>query len=385
MKLKNIFFFISIISLITILASPANCESVSYGITNNNAHNEEDIIVAERDVVSFYISPNIGNTANVTLILFHEGWVINTGNSTKNITISSLIPKDKDKQVFNYPLFGQEAIMPQSIIQDNYGSYNVTLLGLPAIEKNGSGTNYIWRDVTLGPKEAVIVAYANFYEDGSAVYNLTQVKLPGLTLLRSYNYNNSHLDISFTLQNVGQHRLQKPRLVLFIPEEVDGKVIFYSNEISVNNFSRADIYEKTYYNDGTGKMSKGHMFLSNFPEYLDVNDRFNFQVAINGTEESKGILVPSFIISYIADYDPYNITQEVSRLSPQLAITSTSKINVTKFYYYEVSLAIPEKQFIYVTGESNSGDDNNLYILGILFTILLMLCLIVYVYKKLKK
>ncbi len=337
-----------------------------HGETTSNS----SLIIAERDTLSFYLQPNLDTTANLTPIIFHEAWIINNGNLSKNITINNFVPRKYYKKVFAYPSFGKRALMQQSIIPDYFNPKSIKVLDEPVIIEEGNTINYTWDNVKIDPMEAVVAAYANYYEDSSEIYEQNMINLPSVSIIRSYDSNDSFFIMNYTVENTGALRLHAPKFILFFPEKANGTQLIEPSNVSVNSPCKMDIFENTSYNDGTGYFSDGHMVLSHCPEYLESNGQLNFLIEVKGKVENPGKLIPSLVIGFTVDSDLYNNTGQMLRIWPETKITSNEKINVTRFYYYETSLALPENKFFVVSPVKSVVPDITMRIL--IFTLISM-------------
>lgn len=350
-KLSLIYYFFIFSMIFNFTLYPAYGETKSNSsliIADSTNRFNNSLIIAERDVLSFYILPNSDTTANLTPIIFHEAWIINNDNQSKNITVYNSIPKKNYKKVFRYPFFGKRALMPQSMIPAYFNPKSTKVLDEPMIIEGRDEINYTWNNVKVDPMEAVIVAYANYYEDGSEIYRQNIIDLPSVSITRFYDSYDSLYIMNYTLKNTGALRLHAPKFILFFPEKVNGTQLIEPSNVSVSSLCKTDIFENTSYNDGTGYFSNGHMVLSHCPEYLESNGLLNFLIEVKGKVENSGKLIPSLVIGFKADSDLSNKTGQMMRIWPETKIISEETINVSRFYYYETSLAIPENKFFVV-------------------------------------
>ena len=387
-KFSFIYFFIfSVLLYFTIpnvycengYKSSPNAAEVEYGFNNS-------LVIAERDILSFYLTPNINTTANLTLIIYHEAWIINYDNVSKCINISNPIPREKYKKVFIYPVIGKKAIIQQSMIPNYFNPKNATILNNPIIQESHNYINYTWNEINIDPMEAVIITYANFYDDGSKIYDMNNIYLPDIKITRSYNNYDSLFLMNYSVENIGKLRLGAPGLVLFFPEKIDGTQLIIVSNLSINSSNGMDIFENTTYNDGTGKFSNGHMVLSNGPEYIDTNRQLNYSINVKGIVVNTGKIIPSLIINYKADSDLYNRSGQMARIWPATEILSREESNVTRFYYYEVSLVIPENNYFYVkSNKSLSYIPPEVTKYTIILMIILIIILITYSIAKRKR
>lgn len=336
----------------------------SNAIIDNINESNNSLTIAERDVLFFQLIPNINTTANLTLLVNREIWIMNNDNVTKNITIRNTIPKNDFIQTSLYPSFGYNMRMPLNLIQsvqDYINPNNTTLLNEPEIQVEKDNVNYTWNNITIGPKDDVIIVYINYYDNLSNMYNMTNINLPDMVINRSYNKihmsdNNYSFIMNYTMKNIGGLQLSTPTLILFFPEIVDGIQLIKPTNISVNSLSQSDIIENDNYNDGTGQMSNGHLFLTNFPVYLDANNQYEFDVTINGSIINNGKIFPSLIVSYNYETDPTNSTGLMTRIWPETQIISQN-MSITRLYYYDVDVFIPEDNYFTTTTIDNKASE----------------------------
>jgi len=343
--ISTVFFIFCIIAIFFVFPVIADTNHYSESVAGDGNNSNNSLILAERDVLSFSLHPQINETANLTLILYHEAWLFNTYNQSKTVTILSPIPKERYKPSTGYPLFGKKYLIQQSLIPDYFHPATTRVLGNASIMEGDDSVNFVWDNITIAPQEAVIIAYANEYQDGSEINHHDGFELPGIKLTRSFDNHTSDFVLNYSMENTGNLGLHYPKFILFFPESVGGTRIFKPSEITIKSNCRMDIFENTSYNDGTGSFSTGHMMLSHCPEDLGSAQSDNFLIEIKGTGDHSGTLIPSIIMGYRADEDPFNTTSEMKKIWPSDDFTSDEKLNVTRFYYYEASLFIPETKF----------------------------------------
>ena len=109
-----IFYFFIIIILSFAICPAYGKANVGNSLNAANPENKfnSSVTIAERDILYFYITPNVNITANLTLLLYHEAWIINNDDVSINITIYASIPKKDYKQLSYQP--GSSA--PYSVI-----------------------------------------------------------------------------------------------------------------------------------------------------------------------------------------------------------------------------------------------------------------------------
>jgi hypothetical protein len=349
-SLRN--FFIIFSMMIILAGYPVQVAGFPDGpdvISVKGIEPDNTLVIAERDVLSFSLNPRINETANLTLLNYHETWIFNTYDQVKTIDVVCPISKEKYQPSSGYPAFGKRYLIQQSSIPDYIAPKATRILETPAV-KDGSNTVYFtWENVKIDPHEAVIVAYADEFQNGSDIYHAGAIEIPGVNITRTYEGSGSVLVMNYSLENTEKFRLHSPKFILFFPEFINNDQIFQPSNITIRSNCRMDIFENTTYNDGSGYFSTGHMMLSQCPEYLQSAQTNNFNVEIEGRNSHAGRLIPSFVISYKADDDLFNQTGEVKRIWPAVDIIPQENLNITRLYYYEVSLAIPEiKSFIIV-------------------------------------
>lgn len=369
MRIKTIFFILCFLLSIllvdinsyVVFAEYANNSTIIDGVNESNS----SLTVAERDVIISQMSPNENITANTTLILDREIWVMNNDNVSRNVTIYNTIPKKDYVQTSWYPLFGVNCTIPLDLIpyvQNYINPNNSIILNNPKIQVNDLNVNYTWDNVTIGPKDAAIIIYINYLDDDKNLYNTTSINLPDVIIKRLYNMTQVKgedyiFTMNYTMKNVGKLPISGPKLRLFFPETTGGvegtQLITPTNIISD---PRDDIIENDHYNDGTGQMNTGYLISTNFPESLDTNEQYGLNVTINGTIENAGKIMPALIVQYDDIADPSNSTGQMTRIWPETGIISHDNINITRLYYFDVSILIPEDKYFTVapTGYTNN-------------------------------
>lgn len=360
-------FFCVIFSLTVPLVKGEDDNITNLSLIDAGQNNSSDsLIIADRDVVSFYINPNQDTQANLSFIIYHEAWIINNYLVPKTVTIINPIPEDKNIRISNYPAFGKRAIMGQSMISNYFNPKSVSILDKPVMYDDLNHVNYTWENVTINPHAAVIASYANYYENSSEIFSNSSINLPSAKIIRSYDSDNSSFIVNYSIANTGPLALHNPRFVLFFPYKVNDIPLVASSNLLINASCKTDVFDNTTYNDGTGKLSTGPMISSYCPEYLGNNGQFNFSIRINGDVENSGNIFPSLIVSYKEDSDLYNQTGLKTRIWPATELLSKSGVNFTRFYYYETSVAIPENQYFIIKKSSNTffinsvqSDQNN--------------------------
>ena len=351
----NYFFIFSVI--VIFVSFPVQAKSIlnsSNLILGDGDESSNLLIIAERDVLSFSLVPRINETANLTLLIFHEAWIFNTYNQSKTITVEYPISKEKYRPLSGYPAFGKKYLIQQSSIPNYFNPKATRVLDRPAMIERNNTVNFEWENVIITPHEAVIIAYANEYQNGSEIYNAEGIEIPGIYLRRTYDSSNSVLVMNYSMENTEKFKLHSPKFILFFPESVNNNQIFQPSDITIKSNCRMDIFENTSYNDGSGYFSSGHMMLSHCSEYLDSAHTDNFLIEIKGKSNHLGKLIPSLVIAYRVDSDLFNQTGEVKRIWPAININSEENLNITRFYYYEASLAIPENKFFMIIPDKSS-------------------------------
>jgi hypothetical protein len=302
--------------------------------------------VAERDTLSFSLHPSADfDTANNTLVLFHEAWVMNLYNRSETVTFVSPVTKENFNPSTGYPVFGKSYILQQSLFPNILVPKNVQVLEKPEIMEENNTEYFIWSDITIDPNNAVIIAYANSFGNNSAVYRSDGYNLPGVKILSTFDSDNSILFMNYSITNTGKSAINSPKFIVFFPETVRNIPIFQPEDIIIKSNCKMDIFENTSYNDGSGHFSTGHMMLSQCPEFLDAAQSDNYHIRIQGKELHSGKLIPSIIVRYREDASLFNKTSEERSLSQPDFLSSDNQINITRLYYSEVSLVLPEQNF----------------------------------------
>ena len=230
---------------------------------------------------------------------------------SKNITIYSPIPIEKYREVSNVSTFGNNSLIENSIIPDYFQPKDIKVLSDPVIQDGVDQVNYTWENITIGPMSAVIVAYSNYYGNGAEIYKTNQIDLPSASITQTYASNDSAFIMNYSIKNTGALRLDAPTFTLFFPEKVNGTQLIIPSNVTINSsemYIIGNLLGHIIYIDGTGNSAKGDLIHSNasIPNYLDVNQQVNYPVEVTGTIENAGKIIPSFIIWYAADSDPYN-------------------------------------------------------------------------------
>lgn len=331
------------------------------GNENNPADNtitasvfNNSIISADRDVVSFYIEPQKNMQANLSLIMYHEAWIINNYQEPRTITILNPAPPDNNYSMSKYPIFGKMAIMRQSSIPNYFNPVNVTVLDVPEVQRDATGKKYVWWNITVNPHSAVIGAYADYYESGNEIFLNDSIILPSVKITRDYSNEKTSFIMNYSVTNTGALPLQNLHFVLFFPTNADNVRLVKLSDIIANSSCNSDILENTVYNDGSGRLSSGSMISSYCPEFLEPEEHLNFSFRINGDLENTGTIFPSLIVSYKVNHDLYSLSGLEDRIWPQTELVSSSEMNLTRFYYYETSVSIPENQK-FLIGKTANG------------------------------
>lgn len=362
LKTRSISFLILFISLCLVSIAPVQGEVLSTW-----SHSDEDItpvlkntiLTAERDVLSFDVKPNINSTGNLSLIVYHEAWIINYYPEPKTLTIISSVPASENHAIKNHTAFGNRSLMQQSTIPNLFYPKKTQVLEKPRIFEKENEAQYIWNDITIDPDTAVIIAYKNDYMDGLRIYDGDQINLPGVSISRVFNELNSSFVMDYSLKNTGSAPLHFANLNVFLPEKVNSVQLIDHAEMMVNSPCGIDIAEKTTYGDGTGHYSTGQLLLSNCPEDLKSGEQQNYSITISGQKLNSGTIFPSLIVNYRVDDDPFNVTGNMKRIWPGVSLVTGEQVNISKYSYHEASVMIPETKFFIVTPHGNDTDKDN--------------------------
>jgi len=361
-KTSFIFSFCILLIIVSFAIRPAHGDSNinnSMNLTNNITNGS--LIIAEDDILSFYISPNYNATSNLTIIINPEVWIINNNMVPETITINSALPKEDYRQLSIpdrsiYPVFGNSTLQLGNPLSNYFSPNNATVLGNPNIQEGIDQVNYTWNNITIAPLSTVIVSYINYFEDGSEFYKTNTINLPSASISRTYSSNNSDYKMDYKIEDTGMFKLSNFNFSLFFPEIINGTQLINPSKIIVNT-SEMNIINNVYSDDGTGSLNKGQMISSspNCSVYLAETGQLDILIEVNGTAENPGKIFPAFYVSYNIDSDPYNITGNIVRIWPATQIISNNKINITRFYTYEVSMAIPENNYFTITQSSDTS------------------------------
>jgi len=147
--------------------------------------------------------------------------------------------------------------------------------------------------------------------------------------------------------------------MFFFPEYVNNTQLIEKADMQVNSSCIADIADKTTYNDGTGYFSKGHMILFKCPFNLVSGDQRNVSILVKGRNLNYGTIFPSIIVNYRVDENMFNTSASIERIWPGLNLVSEDNVNVTRFYYYETSVMIPETKSFSVSPEGKNVYTND--------------------------
>jgi hypothetical protein len=355
-----IFFFIMLISVCTVNIAPVYGADFSTGNTSHKNITPElknTILTAERDVLSFNIRPVVNSTAGLSLIVHHEAWIINYYPEPKTLTVMSSLTAGKNDTMSNHTVFGNRSLMQQSKIPNLFYPKKTQVLEKPRIVEKGNDIQYIWNNVTIDADSAVIIAYSHDYMDGSGIYNGDQIILPGVNISRVFEESNSSFIMNYSLKNSGPAPLHFANLNVFFPDKVNKVPLIANAEMVVNSPCRSNIVDKTTYNDGTGYFSTGQLLFSDCPEDLRRGEQQNYSITITGKTQNSGIIYPSFIAYYRVDEDPYNVTGTIKKIWPGVDLVAENNVNSSRYYYYEVSVAIPETKFFIVNPDGIDAKD----------------------------
>ena len=346
LKSVNYFFIVCILTVFFVIHPVCGkINELSFIPIDQNSGNNS-LTLAERDVLSFSLKPSTGNDpANLTPLLYHESWVMNNYDQAKTVTIINHVKKEKFNPSTGYPLFGKKYLLQQSLIPDYLTPNNVHVLENPIFTEENDSVNFFWNNVTIGPHDAVIIAYANEYENETDIYSPDGFILPDLNLTSSYTDKDPVLYLNYTMTNTGKNEVHSPKFIVFFPEKINNTEIFQPSDITITSNCQMDIFENTSYNDGTGHFSVGHMMLSHCPEYLNTTQSNNFNIKIQGNGYHFGKLFPSLIIDYLEDGNLFNKNADETILSPPDTLVSDDSLNLTRYYYYDVSIVLPEHNY----------------------------------------
>jgi hypothetical protein len=313
------------------------------------------ILTAERDVLSSNIRPAVNSTASLSLIIHHEAWIINYYPEPKTVTVMSSLTTGKNDTLNNHTVFGNRSLMQQSNIPNLFYPKKTQVLEKPRIVEKGNEIQYIWNNITIDPDSAVIIAYSHDYMDRAEVYNGDQIILPGVNISRVFGENNSSFIMNYSLKNYGPAPLHGMNMKVFFPEKVNNVQLLDLAEMVVNSSCRTNTIGKTTYNDGTGYFSTGKMLVSSCPGNIRSGEQQNYSITITGKKQNSGIIYPSFITYYLVDEDPYNVTGTMKRIWPGVDLVTENNVKSSRYYYYEVSVAIPETKFFIVNPDGNDA------------------------------
>jgi hypothetical protein len=193
--------------------------------------------------------------------------------------------------------------------------------------------------------------------DGSGIYNGDQIILPGVNISRVFEESNSSFIMNYSLKNSGPAPLHFANLNVFFPDKVNKVPLTANAEMVVDSPGRSNSGDKTTYNDGTGYFSTGQLLFSDCPEDLRRGEQQNYSITITGKTQNSGIIYPSFIAYYRVDEDPYNVTGTIKKIWPGVDLVAENNVNSSRYYYYEVSVAIPETKFFIVNPDGIDAKD----------------------------
>lgn len=368
MKLNFLFF----VALIIILFLSSICMADSSNYYNNQTPSDSKIstsstlIIAESDVLSNYPFPNNDTYANITLYVTHEALIINNDNVSKNVTIYTSIPivAYKNLAIKNwtvYPKYGKYALMTGDLLPQYFTPKNIDLLSDPKITMDDMQVNYTWDDVEIKPQSAVAVAYNNYYCEGSSIYHDNSIDLPCVSILNNFSNNDTFYTMNFTLKNTGKFNVH-PGCNVFFPNEINDRQIL--NVINISTNQLLTVANNMTYCDGTGNPKPGYMMISNITDHIDSGDSASYMTYINGTVNCTGKIYPSLIINYYYNLDdPYNLTGNVTRITPPIQVISEQPTNTSRFYYDFVSMYLPaNNNFVINQNDQNIRIKNNEYI-----------------------
>jgi hypothetical protein len=362
MKEKLLFYFISS-TIVIFVVLPSFCIAESNDIYtnlkfNNSTQANNSLTIAEADVLKSYVSPNNDTYANITLYVNHEALIINNDNVSKNVTIYASIPIKayKNLTVGNntiYPKYGLDAIMMGHAFPQYFNPKSIKVLDAPVIEMGDTQVTYTWNNVEIDPMSAVDAAYSNYYCDDSSIYNNTEISLPGTSIISNFSNIGTLYIMNLTIKNREKFRLY-PGFNIFFPVEVNGKQILYVSNVKVSSNLAAT--SNSYYVDGTGNPTnsyeQGYSIRSNMTDYIDAGNSTNYDTIVKGTvgiDNGTGKIYPSLVMNYCYLDDVYNKTGNVTRIWTPVQVVSEQPTNQTKFYYYEVSMFIPENNYFIIS------------------------------------
>jgi hypothetical protein len=343
------FVIFCIISTQTVTGEVKSTGESDHGYTAPEFTNT--VVLAERDALSFDIKSNVNTTANLSLIVYHEAWIINYYPDPKTVTLSATVPVNDPNASDNHVSFGKKSLMEQSLIPNLFYPKKTRVLDKPQIIENRNNTQYSWGTITIDPNNAVIIAYTDDFTDASGIYKGNEIDLPGVRIYREYNESNSSFMMNYSLKNTGTDTLDTANFNVFFPENVNNTQLIEKADVQVNSSCIIDVADKTTYNDGTGYFSKGHMILSNCPHDLVSGDQRDVSITVKGLNLNYGTIFPSIIVNYRVDENMFNTSGSVKRIWPGMNLVSEDNVNVTRFYYYETSVMIPETKYFSVSPE----------------------------------
>ncbi|WP_292345870.1 MULTISPECIES: hypothetical protein [unclassified Methanoregula] len=333
----------------TVSSTGSNLQDRDIPLLNNT------ILTAERDVLSFDIEPNLNSTANLSLIIHHEAWIFNYYPDKKTVSVTNLVPVGRDTPVHNHTVFGNRSLMQQSNIPNLFFPKKTQVLESAQISGTGNQTQYGWNNITIDPNCAVIIAYSHDFTEGSRLYNGDQINLPGVTISRNFSERDSSFILNYSLKNTGPVSLHNANLNVFFPEKANGIPLIESAVMNVTSPCGIDIADKTTYTDGTGHFSAGKLLLSDCTGDIMSGGQQNYLVTVTGKKQNSGMIFPTVILNYRADTDPFNASGSMNRIWPGVNLVTGDNVNISRYYYYEASVAIPETKFFVVSPDGSGA------------------------------
>lgn len=318
------------------------CFSFTFFASNFNSpvkmKSSPSILMVERDVPQTRVG--------FEPIINHGTLIANLSDETIELDIESPIPKGLYVVKKFYPTFGQESLLampmyfPHKVDISNY-----KILEAPSIEKKNEETIFKWANTTITPKQAIIAQYENFFGNLDQFYTKNGLKVANLYIHTSYAASLRDggktviFNLNYRLQNKGKNDLEDVLIDFILPDTVypngEGSGIKLFNVIRTTA-SPGVKFHRGMLGDGFGKAATGTIFTIGIPR-LKEGEVNSVSLKVEGERTAEqGESFPLFTFQYRL--------KEGERIWPPTVLKSKKKLELTKFYYIQSNLVLPDSR-----------------------------------------
>lgn len=291
-----------------------------------------------RDATLVMVERDVPQTRNFDPIVNHEAMVVNISPAPVVVDIVSPIPEGFNVAGKFYPAFENESLLgvpiesPFDLKIDKY-----QVLGKPEIVTEGARTEFVWRRVRIGPNEAAVAQYDNYFGPRDRFSTEYGVSVADLDVRCSYSVetrgHEATFKLDYRLRNLGRHPLEYLMVGVFLPDTV----LAESGEQQLVRVAEVSAppsvdVDRTSMSDGLGRMAQGSDFYIREKE-LPPGKEIACSLRVRGTVTGSGDIYPLMTIQAKSEGD---------RLWPETRLVRESPIELKTFYYRHLSLVIPD-------------------------------------------